>query len=112
MSATYRYSVETPDGVAAGGECDFLVLPTANGEVGVLAGHAPLLADIVPGALRITHAGTDSRITVGHGVAEVRSESVHLFVASASVAAPGTSAAAAAPASPAAPAAPASSAAR
>ncbi len=83
MSAAFRWAVDTPDGVAAGGECEFLVLPTERGEVGVLAGHAPLVANIVPGELRVTLQGVQKRIPVGRGVAEVRDDSVHLFVAAA-----------------------------
>jgi F-type H+-transporting ATPase subunit epsilon len=84
MSASFRYSVETPDGMTAGGECDFLVLPTGTGELGVLAGHAPLVADIVPGDVRVTRSGSEERVRVGRGVVEVRADMVHLFVSSAS----------------------------
>ncbi len=83
MSAAFRWAVDTPDGVAAGGECEFLVLPTERGEVGVLAGHAPLLTNIVPGALRVKQGDVEKRIPVGRGVAEVRDDFVHLFVAAA-----------------------------
>ncbi len=83
MSDQFSYSVETPEGLAAGGQCDFLVLPTTRGEVGVLVGHAPLLAQVIPGEMRVSRAGAAERITVGPGVAEVRDDSVHLFVMSA-----------------------------
>ncbi len=77
MSTLFHWSVETPDGVTAGGECELLVIPCAHGEVGVLAGHAPLLAEVVPGTMRLSG---DERISVGRGVAEVRAGEVHLFV--------------------------------
>jgi F-type H+-transporting ATPase subunit epsilon len=83
MSALFRWSVETPDGVAAGGECDFLVLPTPGGEVGVLSGHAPLLVQVLPGELRVRREGREERVSVGNGAAEVRTDFVHLFVVTA-----------------------------
>jgi F-type H+-transporting ATPase subunit epsilon len=80
MSASFTWSVETPEGVAAGGQCDFLVLPTPRGEEGVLASHAPLLVTVLPGELRVSREGAVERISVGRGVAEVRRDAVHLFV--------------------------------
>jgi F-type H+-transporting ATPase subunit epsilon len=80
MSAPFTWSVETPEGMAAGGQCDFLVLPTPRGEEGVLWGHAPLLVSVLPGQLRASREGAVERIRVGRGVAEVRGDAVHLFV--------------------------------
>ena len=54
MSASFSWSVSTPDGVAASGECEFLVVPTTGGELGVLAYHAALVACVAPGVLRVT----------------------------------------------------------
>jgi F0F1-type ATP synthase epsilon subunit len=54
MSAKFSWSISTPDGVMASGECDFLVVPTTGGELGVLADHAALVACVAPGVLRVT----------------------------------------------------------
>jgi F0F1-type ATP synthase epsilon subunit len=54
MSARFAWSVVTPEGTVASGECTFLVVPTAGGELGVLADHAALVARVVPGDLRVT----------------------------------------------------------
>ena len=88
MSATFSWSVSTPDGVAAKGECEFLVVPTTGGELGVLADHAALVACVAPGELRVTastysadSAATGARsIGVGPGVVEVRDNVVRLLV--------------------------------
>lgn len=88
MSATFSWSVSTPDGVAASGECEFLVVPTTGGELGVLADHAALVACVVPGVLRVTAptspADSDAAVAriigVGPGVADVRDNVVRLLV--------------------------------
>src|SRR5271157_902869 len=54
MSARFSWSVATPEGIVASGECEFLVVPTSGGELGVLAGHAALVASVVSGDLRVT----------------------------------------------------------
>ena len=56
MSA-FSYSIVTPDGDSIAGECMSIVVPTAWGPIAVLARHAPLLAEITFGALRIASGG-------------------------------------------------------
>jgi F0F1-type ATP synthase epsilon subunit len=58
MSAKFAWSVVTPEGTVASGECTFLVVPTAGGELGVLADHAALVARVVPGDLRVTDSAS------------------------------------------------------
>jgi F0F1-type ATP synthase epsilon subunit len=58
MSARFAWSVVTPEGTVASGECTFLVVPTAGGELGVLADHAALVARVVPGDLRVTDSAS------------------------------------------------------
>jgi F-type H+-transporting ATPase subunit epsilon len=80
MSASFSWSVSTPDGVAASGECEFLVVPTTGGELGVLADHAALVACVAPGELRVTEAAGARTIDVGPGVVDVRDNVVRLLV--------------------------------
>jgi F-type H+-transporting ATPase subunit epsilon len=78
--ATFSWSVATPEGTIASGECDFLVVPTAGGELGVLADHTALVASVVPGNLRVTSAGAERTVSVGAGVVDVRDNRVRLLV--------------------------------
>jgi F-type H+-transporting ATPase subunit epsilon len=80
MSATFAWSVVTPEGSAASGECEFLIVPTSGGELGVLAEHAALVASVVPGDLRVTAGNAVRTIGVGAGVVEVRDNRVRLLV--------------------------------
>ena len=84
MSPTgFRYSVQTPDGTFAQGECDFLVVPTTRGEMGILAEHAAAVASVAPGELRVVRNDKESRVRVGSGLVEVLDSVVRLFVAEA-----------------------------
>jgi F-type H+-transporting ATPase subunit epsilon len=55
------------------GEVEFLIANGVEGELGVLARHAPLMTILKPGALRIqeTYAGPEQVLFVGGGFLEV-----------------------------------------
>jgi F-type H+-transporting ATPase subunit epsilon len=46
-------SLVTPDGAAFEGEAEMLIVPGADGEIGVLARHAPLVAMLKAGSTRV-----------------------------------------------------------
>jgi F-type H+-transporting ATPase subunit epsilon len=50
---TFDVSVVTPDGPAFEGEVEMLIVPGADGEIGVLARHAPLVAMLQAGSTRV-----------------------------------------------------------
>jgi F-type H+-transporting ATPase subunit epsilon len=50
---TFAVSLVTPEGAAFEGEVEMLVVPGADGEIGVLARHAPLVAMLNAGSTRI-----------------------------------------------------------
>ena len=51
--ATFDVSLVTPDGSAFDGEAELLIVPGADGEIGVLARHAPLVALLKAGSTRV-----------------------------------------------------------
>jgi F-type H+-transporting ATPase subunit epsilon len=51
--ATFSVSLVTPEGPAFEGDIEMLVVPGADGEIGVLARHAPLVALLNAGSTRI-----------------------------------------------------------
>ncbi len=53
---TFSVSVVTPEGPAFEGEAEMLIVPGADGEIGVLARHAPLVAMLKAGNTRV-HVG-------------------------------------------------------
>jgi F-type H+-transporting ATPase subunit epsilon len=50
---TFSVSLVTPDGAAYEGEAVMLIVPGADGEIGVLARHAPLIASLKAGSTRV-----------------------------------------------------------
>jgi F-type H+-transporting ATPase subunit epsilon len=51
--ATFSVSLVTPEGPAFEGDVEMLIVPGADGEIGVLALHAPLVALLNAGSTRI-----------------------------------------------------------
>src|SRR3954470_876405 len=65
----------TPEKLSFSDNVDFVVAPTEMGEVGILPRHAPLLAKLAPGELRL-HTGSDIRhVAVSGGFIEVNETS-------------------------------------
>ena len=50
---TFDLSLVTPEGAAYEGEAEMLVVPGAAGEIGVLPRHAPLVAMLKAGEIRV-----------------------------------------------------------
>src|SRR5438034_1645697 len=53
------------------GDVDFVVANGADGELGILPHHAPLMTILKPGALKIRHGGNEELLFVGGGFLEV-----------------------------------------
>jgi F-type H+-transporting ATPase subunit epsilon len=51
--ATFSVSLVTPEGPAFEGDVEMLIVPGADGEIGVLARHAPLVALLNAGSTRL-----------------------------------------------------------
>jgi F-type H+-transporting ATPase subunit epsilon len=69
--ATFHFDLVSPEKLAFTGEVDQVDVPGVEGDFGVLAGHAPVVAAIRPGILTVTSGGTHQKIIVLGGLAEV-----------------------------------------
>jgi F-type H+-transporting ATPase subunit epsilon len=69
--ATFHFDLVSPEKLAFSGEVDQVDIPGVEGDFGVLAGHAPVVAAIRPGILTVTTAGRHEKIIVLGGLAEV-----------------------------------------
>ncbi|MCG6205685.1 F0F1 ATP synthase subunit epsilon [Rhodopseudomonas sp. HC1] len=69
--ATFHFDLVSPEMVAFSGEVDQVDIPGTEGDFGVLAGHAPVVATIRPGILTVTAGGSQRKIVVLGGIAEV-----------------------------------------
>jgi|SRR5579872_5991304 len=69
--ATFHFDLVSPEKLAFSGEVDQVDIPGLEGDFGVLAGHAPVVAAIRPGILTIISGTTKQKIIVLGGLAEV-----------------------------------------
>lgn len=69
--ATFHFDLVSPEQIAFSGEVDQVDIPGAEGDFGVLAGHAPVVSVIRPGILTVTAGGNQQKIVVLGGIAEV-----------------------------------------
>ena len=69
--ATFHFDIVSPERVIFSGEVDQVDVPGSEGDFGVLAGHAPLVALLRPGILTVFRGGDAQRIMVVGGFAEV-----------------------------------------
>jgi F-type H+-transporting ATPase subunit epsilon len=69
--ANFHFDLVSPEKMAFSGEVDQVDIPGVEGDFGVLAGHAPVIAAIRPGILTIITGGSKQKIIVLGGLAEV-----------------------------------------
>ena len=70
------FELVAPERLLFSAEVDMVVVPGAEGDFGVLPGHAPVIANVRPGVIDIYEGGVDAkfireRIFVAGGFAEV-----------------------------------------
>lgn len=71
MAGPLRVAVISPEQVLYEGEAESVVAPAGNGELGILRGHAPLMALLGSGELRIGSGGAAQRFRVSGGFLQV-----------------------------------------
>jgi F-type H+-transporting ATPase subunit epsilon len=69
--ATFHFDLVSPEKLAFSGEVDQVDIPGVEGDLGVMAGHAPTVALIRPGVLTVTVGGSKQQIVVLGGIAEI-----------------------------------------
>lgn len=75
----YKLEIVTPEKKVFSGEVTFSVFPGSEGELGILADHAPLLARLDSGEIRITRDGIISHLAIAGGFLEVRNNDVSVL---------------------------------
>jgi len=69
--ATFHFDLVSPEKLLFSGEVQQVDLPGAEGDMGVLAGHAPLVTTLRPGILTIISESETLPVVVNGGFAEV-----------------------------------------
>jgi F-type H+-transporting ATPase subunit epsilon len=80
MAATFQLSVVTPEREVLAVEAKFVALPAYDGEMGILAHRAPLLAKLGSGMLRVEEAsGAKRSLFVAGGFAQMVDDKLTLL---------------------------------
>ena len=69
--AALHFDFVSPERVLFSGDVDQVDLPGAEGDMGILAGHAPVVTALRPGILTIFRGGAREPIVISGGFAEV-----------------------------------------
>ena len=77
---TFDLSLVTPEGAAFEGEAEMLIVPGAAGEIGVLARHAPLVAMLKAGEIRVKSDGHWQAFAAGPGYFKVQQDRALVLV--------------------------------
>ena len=81
-----QLEIVTPERLAYSDTVDAVVLPGSEGEMGVLPHHAPLLATLGIGELRIRKGGTEEAFAIVGGFVQVRPDKVVVMAETADMA--------------------------
>jgi F-type H+-transporting ATPase subunit epsilon len=74
--ATLNCTVVTPERAILDEAAEFVVVPAHDGEIGILPGHARLLAKLGVGVLRVTSGGNTREMFVEGGFVQVADDRV------------------------------------
>jgi len=77
MSLTLE--IVTPEARVYSDTIDSVVIPTVEGEIGVLPGHIPLLTQVADGELRVTKGSVVSYLAIGGGFAAIDGDKVSVL---------------------------------
>lgn len=72
--ASLHFELVSPEKLLFSGEVEQVDVPGAEGDFGVLAGHAPMVTTLRPGILTVHGAGGQQKIVVLGGFAEISAQ--------------------------------------
>ena len=73
--ANYQLTVISPQGKIFENKIEFLTAPAAEGSIGILANHAPMVALLGQGPLKIKESDTqEKKFIINSGVLEVNEQ--------------------------------------
>lgn len=81
--ATIRLEIVSPDKLAYSADISMLIVRSTAGELGILPKHAPLVAGLVPQAMRVKKEGAEELIAVSGGFMEVQPEKITVLASAA-----------------------------
>ncbi len=71
--------IVTPEAKVYSDTVDNVVVPTVEGEIGILPGHLPLLSQVADGELRVTKGNDLETLVIGDGFVEIQGDKVSVL---------------------------------
>ncbi|MCQ2533411.1 MAG: F0F1 ATP synthase subunit epsilon [Clostridia bacterium] len=78
-----KLSIVTPYGKFYDGEVDSAVIPVEDGDLGIMAGHSPVIVGLVPGIGHYIVSGETKYFVIAEGYAQVEKNSILIICDSA-----------------------------
>lgn len=72
-------NITTPRGLKFVEKADAIIMRCIDGDLGILSGHAPVLAVLGDGILRIFNNGVEKKLAVFGGIAEIGDKAVNIL---------------------------------
>lgn len=73
---SFTLEIVTPEGKAYAKEVDYVVIPTLEGEIGILPGHIPLITLAEPGELKAVHGGHEEYLAIDKGFVRILGDTI------------------------------------
>ena len=86
MEKTFHFQVTTADGAVVDTQATYASVPLTDGECGILAGHAPMLAALKEGVIHFTTEKGEDYAAVSGGVLSIADNEVIILARSAEMA--------------------------
>lgn len=79
MAKKFEITVISPEKILYSGEATYVSLPGTNGLFGVMANHAPLVAELEVGILRIENESTKFNMVIDGGFVQIKGNKVNVL---------------------------------
>jgi len=79
MAETIQLEVVTPERQVVDEQAEYIEIPALTGYIGVLPGHAPLIAELAVGEINYRTGSAGKRLAVAWGFAEVLAHKVTIL---------------------------------
>lgn len=83
MDKSLRLDVVTPDRILMSDDIESIIVPAAEGYLGVLYNHAPMIVGLNPGAVKYRKSGKSNYLAIGGGFVEIANNKITLLADSA-----------------------------
>ncbi len=74
--AKIAFHIATPSAQLYAADADMVLIPSADGDMGVLAGHSPVIALLRPGTIIVQNDKQQQRLFIAGGFAEVQPQKI------------------------------------